>query len=202
MEKKKSKNKTSRVTSRENKQKQYFGEKSHTLTKEDRIKGGKTMSPKRYLANAFNPMKTGKYSSKVPHCHTCIFRERCSAYDPKEPKAACKVIDIPNYFHLMSALTFKNEEDFDDFISKQVQRMYLKNLTSDDWAKLRDFVLMLVKLRDTKYKTPKEQTVNIQINNFQSEFTVFKDVTIQILKKHPEVMLEWREALESAKRSD
>jgi len=140
------------------------------------------MSPKRYLANAFNPMKTGKYSSKVPHCHTCIFRERCSAYDPKEPKAACKVIDIPNYFHLMSALTFKNEEDFDDFISKQVQRMYLKNLTSDDWAKLRDFVLMLVKLRDTKYKTPKEQTVNIQINNFQSEFTIFKDVTIQILK--------------------
>ena len=196
------KKKTSSDTSSGDSKKQLFGGKVHKLTKKDRVKGGKTMSPKRYLANAFNPMKTGKYSNKVPHCHTCIFKERCSAYDPKDPKAACKVIDIPNYFHLMSALTFSSEEEFDDFISKTVQRMYLKNLTSDDWKKLKDFLLILLKVKETKYHSPQEQTINIQINNFQTEFQLFKEVTIKVLKKHPEVMLEWRDALDSAKRSD
>jgi hypothetical protein len=202
MEKKTLENTTNSKTSSHESDKQYFGGKVHKLTQNDRSKGGKTMTPKRYLANAFNSMKTGKYSNKIPHCHTCILKDRCSAYDPKDPKAACKVIDIPNYYHLMTALTFKNEEDFDDFLNKQIQRMYLKNLTSDDWAKLKDFVLLLLKLKETKYKSPQEQTVNIQINNFQNEFTVFKDVTIKILKKHPDVMLEWRDALESAKRSN
>jgi hypothetical protein len=131
-----------------------------------------------------------------------VFRNRCSAYDPKDPKAACKVIDIPNYFHLMSALTFNTEEAFDDFVSKLVQRMYLKNLTNDDWNKLKDFLLIFLKIKDTKFRKPQDQTVNIQINNFHAEFQIFKDVTIKVLNKHPKIMKEWREALESAKQSD
>lgn len=196
------KKKTSPQASPQNPKLANFKGKVHKFTKEDAIKGGKTMSRKRYLANSFNPIKTGKYSKRMPHCNTCIFQSRCSAYDPKDPKAACKVIDIPNYFHLMSALTFSSEEEFDDFISKTVQRMYLKNLTSDDWKKLKDFLLILLKVKETKYRSPQEQTINIQINNFQTEFQLFKEVTIKVLKKHPEVMLEWREALDSAKRSD
>jgi hypothetical protein len=172
------------------------------LTKEDRIKGGSQSSDKKKLANSFNPITHGKYSKKVPHCHTCVFKPKCSAYDSKEPKAACKVIDIPNYFHLMSALTFNTEDDFDDFVSKLVQRMYLKNLTNDDWDKLKDFLLIFLKVKDSKFRTPRDQAVNIQINNFHTEFQLFKDTTIKILNKHPKIMKEWREALESAKQSD
>ncbi|RLE39458.1 hypothetical protein DRJ17_00730 [Candidatus Woesearchaeota archaeon] len=160
------------------------------------------MTPKRRLANTLNPMKTGRYSKRVPHCHTCVFKNRCSAYDPKDPKAACKVIDIPNYFHLMSALTFRTEEDFDDFVNKLTQRLYLKNMTSDDWDKMKDFLLIFLRVKDSKFRNPREQTVNIQINNFHEEFNLFKDVTLKVLRKHPEVMKEWRNALDAAKQSD
>jgi hypothetical protein len=179
-----------------------FGDRLHKFSKEENRKGGKKVTERKKRALAFNAMKTGRYSKRVPHCHTCVFRNRCSAYDPKDPKAACKVIDIPNYFHLMSALTFNTEEAFDDFVSKLVQRMYLKNLTNDDWNKLKDFLLIFLKIKDTKFRKPQDQTVNIQINNFHAEFQIFKDVTIKVLNKHPKIMKEWREALESAKQSD
>ncbi len=179
-----------------------FGDKLHTLTEADRAKGRKVKSANRSRASAFNAMKTGRYSKRVPHCHTCMFRSQCSAYDPKDPKAACKVINIPNYFHLMSALTFETEEDFDNFVNKLVQRMYIKNLTQDDWEKLKDFLLIFLRVKDTKFRRPQDQTVNVQINNFHTEFQLFKDATLTVLKKHPEVLKEWRCALESAKQSD
>lgn len=179
-----------------------FKGKIHSFSKEDSIKGGSQSSPRKIRANGTKFFKTGNYSKRVPHCNTCIFRDKCSAYDPKEPKAACKVINIPNYFHLMSALTFNSEEEFDNFISKHVQRMYLKNLTSDDWKKLLDFLTILLKVKETKYRTPKEQTINIQVNNFQVEFQQFKDATLKVLKKHPDVLLEWREELGTARRTN
>lgn len=179
-----------------------FKGKVHTLTKEDRKKGGRAVSDKKKLANSFNPITNGKYAKKVPHCHTCPLRSRCSAYDPKEPKAACKVIDIPNYFHLLKALTFKDEQDFDDFVSKLVQRLYVKNLTSNEWSELKDFLLIFLKIKDSKFKTPREQTVNVQINNFHTEFQLFKDVTIKVLSKHPKLLKEWRAQLEANRQSD
>jgi hypothetical protein len=62
--------------------------------------------------------------------------------------------------------------------------------------------MMVLAVKNAKFKTPKEQTINVQINNFSTEFTVFKDVTIKILSKHPEVMQEWRAAIDSAKQSN
>lgn len=177
-----------------------FGDKIHTFTDEEREKGRQNISPKRKIANSLKSIKTGDYSTKIPHCNTCVFRSKCGAYDPKEPKAACKVIDIPNYLHLMSALTFTSEEEFDGFINKQMQRVFLKNLTADDSKKMLDFVTILLKVKETKYRTPQEQTINLQINNFSVEFQVLKDVTIKVLNKHPEVMQEWRAAIESAKQ--
>lgn len=174
----------------------------YTFTKEDSIKGGSQSSARKSRANSIKSLKTGKYSKRVPHCNTCIFRSKCSAYDPNEPKAACKVINIPNYFHLMSALTFDSEEDFDNFINKQMQRMYLKNLTSDDTKKLYDFLTILLKVKEAKYRTPKEQTINIQVNNFQAEFQQFKDATLRVLKRHPTVLIEWREELGTARRTN
>lgn len=179
-----------------------FGEKVHTFTDEEREKGRQNISPRRKIANSLNPLKTGNYSNRIPHCNNCIFRNKCSAYDPKDPKAACKVIDIPNYINLMSALTFTSEEEFDNFINKQMQRVFLKNLTADDSKKMLDFVTILLKVKETKYRTPKEQTINFQINNFTSEFQIFKDVTLKVLNKHPEVMQEWRTAIDSAKQSN
>ncbi|MFH1473485.1 MAG: hypothetical protein ABIE55_01190 [Candidatus Aenigmatarchaeota archaeon] len=177
-----------------------FGDKIHVFTDEERLKGNKYISQKRKVANSLNSFKHGYYSNRVPHCHTCIFKSKCTAYDPKDPKAACKVIDIPNYLHLMSALTFTSEQEFDDFINKQMQRAFMKNLTANDQKQILDFVTIILKVKDTKFRTPQEQTINLQINNFTSEFQVLKDVTIKVLNKHPEVMQEWRAAIESAKQ--
>jgi adenine-specific DNA glycosylase len=179
-----------------------FKGKVHTFTKEDSIKGGQARSKKKSYANSINPVIHGKYARNVPHCNLCPFKSRCNAYNPQEPDAACKVIDIPNYMQLMSALTFTSEEEFDDFINKQIQRMYLKNMTTDDIKKMADFTLIVLRVKMTKYRTPREQTINLQINNFTSEFIVFKDVTLKVLNKHPEVMQEWRAAIESAKQSN
>lgn len=177
-----------------------FGGRIHEFTDEERERGNKNISPKRKIAYSLNSIKHGYYSNRVPHCHTCIFKTKCTAYDPKDPKAACKVIDIPNYLHLMSALTFTSEQEFDDFINKQMQRAFMKNLTANDQKQILDFVTIVLKVKDSKFRTPQEQTINVQINNFSSEFQVFKDVTIKVLNKHPEVMQEWRAAIESAKQ--
>lgn len=174
----------------------------HILTKEDRIKGGSQKSSKKTLANSFKNMSSGRFTDHVPHCHTCIFRDKCQMYDHKNPTAACKVIDIPNYMHLMSALTFTSEEDFDNFVNKQMQQMFIKNLTDDDKKKKYDFMSLMLRVKEAKYRSPREQTINLQINNFTSEFQIFKDVTLKVLNKHPEVMQEWRAAIESAKQSN
>lgn len=196
------KNKTERQTERQDSKLDNFKGNIHTLTKEDSSKGGKTVTPKKVLANSFNSMKTGKHSSRVPHCHTCIIKKQCSYYDPADRKASCKVLDIPGYRDLVFALRWQKDEDFDGVISKHVQKLYLKELTKNDWYSIKDFLLILLKVKESKFKKAEDQTVNIQINNFHNEFTIFKDTTIKILKKHPKIMKEWRDAIESAKQSD
>jgi len=195
-------NETSPQTSPLNSRLDRFNGKQHIFTKDDSVKGGQTMSEKRRIANSSNSMVDGRYSKRIPHCNNCIFRSRCNAYKPEDPKAACKIIDIPNYMHLMSALTFTSEEEYDDFINKQMQMIHLKNLTANDQKRMENFVLLFLKIKETKYRTPKEQTINVQINNFSIEFQIFKDVTLKVLNKHPEVMQEWRAAIESAKQSN
>lgn len=195
-------NETQSQTPSQNPRLDRFGDKIHKFTDDEREKGRQNITPKRIIANSVNSYKTGQYSKKVPHCHNCVFRNRCNAYKPEDPKAACKVIDIPNYMHLMSALTFTSEEEYDDFINKQMQSLHLKTLTSNDRKSMENFLLLFLKIKETKYRTPREQTINVQINNFSMEFQVFKDVTIRILSKHPEVMQEWRAAIESAKQSN
>ncbi|RJQ15734.1 hypothetical protein C4573_06300 [Candidatus Woesearchaeota archaeon] len=192
----------SRQTHRQNDLLENFGDKSHVLTDEDRAKGRSVQSPNRSRANAIKAMKHGKYSGLVPHCHTCLFRSQCGSYDPADPKATCKIINIPNHLELIKALHFNSEEDFDGFINRMAQRMHLKTLTSQNYNEMKDFVMMVLAVKNAKFKTPKEQTINLQINNFSTEFQILKDVTIKILSKHPEVMQEWRAAIESAKQSN
>jgi len=192
----------SRQASRQNGLLENFGDKSHILTEEDRIKGRSVQSVKRSTANSIKATKTGKYSTFVPHCHTCLFRSQCGAYDPKDPKVACKIIDIPNHLQLIKAMHFNSEEDFDAFINKMSQRMHMITLKDQDYYEMRDFVMMVLAVKNAKFKTPREQTINVQINNFSVEFQLFKDTTIRILSKHPEVMQEWRAAIESAKQSN
>jgi len=194
--------KTKSQTKSQKSQLERFGNKIHKFTNAERRKGGKIVSDKKKLSNAFNSMKSGKYSDKVPHCHTCTIKKQCSYYDSKDGKAACKVLDIPGYRDLVFALRWQKDEDFDSVISKHVQKLYLKELTKNDWYSIKDFLLILLKVKETKFKKAEDQTVNIQINNFHTEFTIFKDTTIKILKKHPKIMKEWRDAIESAKQSD
>ncbi len=179
-----------------------FKGKRHQLTREDSVKGGSVSSPRKARANSIKNMKTGKYSKRVPHCHTCLRKKSCASYDPKDPKAACKIIDIPSYLHLMDVVECDTEEEFDMFLNKLIQRLYLKNLTAEDYDIIRGFYHDMLKLRVVKFSKSKDQTINVQINNFHNEFNIFKDTTLKILKKHPAIMKEWREALDSAKRSD
>jgi len=65
------KNKTNSQADSQDSQLDNFKGNIHSLTNSDRIKGGKTVTPKKVLANSFNAMKTGKHSGRVPHCHTC-----------------------------------------------------------------------------------------------------------------------------------
>jgi len=195
-------NKTNSQTDSQNPKLDNFKGNIHTLTDDDRSKGGKTVTPKKVLANSFNSMKTGKHSSRVPHCHTCTIKQQCSYYDSADPKASCKVLDIPGYRDLVFALRWQKDEDFDSVISKHVQKLYLKELTKNDWYSIKDFLLILLKVKESKFKKAEDQTINVQINNFNNEFIIFKNTTIQILKKHPTIMKEWRDAIESAKQSD
>ncbi len=179
-------------------QAQLFGGKRHILTPEDRKKGGRRTSKRKTRANGVKNLKTGKYSALVPHCHTCTRKRYCGHYDPKDPKAVCKIVDIPHLPHLVDAFKFKDEADIDDFINKLVQRMYLKNLTTKDFRVMKEFLYATLRVKESKFKTQADNTINIQINNFHNEFTILKDVTIKILKKHPKIMKEWRGAIESA----
>ncbi|MDP3989738.1 MAG: hypothetical protein Q8Q01_00865 [archaeon] len=179
-----------------------FGKNIHSLTEEDRIKGRSVQSTNRSRSNAVKAIKNGKYSDLVPHCNTCMFRKQCGSYNYNDPKAACTIINIPNHLELIKALHFNNEDEFDGFINRMAQRMHLKTLTSQNFNEMRDFVMLVLAVKNSKFKTPKEQTINVQINNFSTEFNVLKDVTIKILSKHPEVMQEWRIAIDSAKQSN
>lgn len=179
-----------------------FKGKRHTFTKEDSIKGGSSTSPRKIVSSAFNAMKTGRYSQRVPHCHTCPIKKQCEFYDSNDPKAPCKVLDIPGYRELVFALRMREEEEIITVINKHMQRLYLRDLKQNDRESVKDFILLLIKLNNSQHKRKQENIVNIQINNFHNEFNVFKDVTIGILKKHPDIMKEWRGALESAKRSN
>ena len=179
-----------------------FGEKIHTFTDEEREKGRQNISPKRKIANSIKATTHGKYSDLVPHCNTCMFRKQCGSCNYNDPKAACTIINIPNHLELIKALHFNTEDEFDGFINRMAQRMHLKTLTSQNFNEMRDFVMLVLAVKNSKFKTPKEQTINLQINNFSTEFNVLKDVTIKILSKHPEVMQEWRTAIDSAKQSN
>ena len=108
---------TNRGSNREKSQKEYFGNKSHTLTLEDRKKGGRRTSDKKTRANGVKNIKTGKYTDKVPHCHTCTRKSRCSYYDASDPKAVCKAISIPNFLQMMDSFEFKTVEEADDFFN-------------------------------------------------------------------------------------
>ena len=63
---------------------------------------------------------------------------------------------------------------------------------------MKEFLYATLRVKESKFKTQADNTINIQINNFHNEFTILKDVTIKILKKHPKIMKEWRGAIESA----
>jgi len=193
---------TNRQSNRQNPRLDNFGSKSHTLTDEDRKKGGGKTSVRKTRANGIKNLKTGEYSDLIPHCHTCTKKRYCDSYDPKDPKAVCKIINIPNLVHLVDAFKFETEENIDDFINKLMQRLYLKNITTEDFRVMKEFLYAVLKVKESKFRTTSDNTVNIQINNFHNEFTIFKDITIKVLKKHPKIMKEWRGAIESAKQSD
>lgn len=179
-----------------------FRGKRHTFTKEDSIKGGKASSDRKRVSSAFNAMKTGRYSKRVPHCNTCPIKKQCEFYDLEDPTAPCKVLDIPGYRELVFALRMRDEEEMITVINKHMQRLYIKDLKQNDRDAIRDFILLLIKLNNSQYKRRQENVVNIQVNNFHNEFNLFKDTTIKVLKKYPKIMQEWREQLESAKQSD
>jgi adenine-specific DNA glycosylase len=196
------KNETTSQTASQKSKLANFKGNIHTLTEEDRKKGRSTVTKKKALANSFNSIKTGKFSKRIPKCNTCPIKDQCEFYDFREPKAVCKCLDIPGYREVVQALKLQDEEDLSTVINKQMQKIYLKDLTTNDRASIRDFVLMLLKIQESKFKRTQQNTVNIQINNFHNEFTIFKDTTLKILKKHPKIMQEWRDAIESAKQSD
>jgi len=69
-----------------------IGDKSHTLTREDRINGGKTLTPRKYKSLQLNPLKTGKkslvLSNATERCDGCKYITTCSWY---EKGAICQI---------------------------------------------------------------------------------------------------------------
>jgi len=73
----------------------------YQLTREDRSKGGKTVTPLKRLALGANNLKHGKYAKnvKVRLCSTCQFKEYCHAND-ENGNNRCK-LDINRFKNML-----------------------------------------------------------------------------------------------------
>ena len=92
-----------------------FKGKVHKLTKEDRIKGGKTRSEKKAAVARFNAIKTGNYTSGIKYCGTCLFKVSCPKYI-KGPGQKCSVVNPKSLKQVMAIKGFKNTVEYDNFI--------------------------------------------------------------------------------------
>lgn len=125
-----------------------FNGKTHVLTHEDRVKGGKTRSLKRTLSARLNAMKNGKYAKGIKTCDKCKVTFPC-ILETKEPYQKCELFSAKMIYSVMKARELPTVEDFDKFISDFVND-YTKMQDKDSKTAMAHFVPFMGKLLDVK----------------------------------------------------
>jgi len=133
--------------------KQLFGGKSHKLTKEDRIKGGKTKSLKRTLSARLNSMKSGKYATKaIKVCSLCKVTAVCP-FRVKEDEP-CRLFSTKMIYRIMKAKELATIEEFDRYISDFLDS-YMKTYSKDPEVSAlasQNFIIMMLELQEAMSK--------------------------------------------------
>jgi hypothetical protein len=129
--------------------KQLFGGKPHKLTKEDRIKGGKTVTLKRILSARLNSMKSGKYATKaIKVCSLCKVTAVCP-YRVKSNEP-CRLFSTRMIYSIMKSKGFATIEEFDLYISDFLDS-YMKTYSKDPEVSAlagQKFLIMMLELQE------------------------------------------------------
>lgn len=122
-----------------------FKGKMHVFTPEDRLKGSKTITWKRVLANRLNAMKSGRYSKGLKECVKCKVTFACPF---RKASSECVLFSPKSVYKIMLAKELQTVEQFDEFISEFVKE-YLKVQNSKESAEeLKSFLEKMIELRE------------------------------------------------------
>lgn len=129
--------------------KQLFGGKPHKLTKEDRIKGGKTVTLKRILSARLNSMKSGKYATKaIKVCSLCKVTAICP-FRVKDD-SPCRLFSTKMIYRIMKAKELATIEEFDVFMSDFLDS-YMNTYSKDPEVSAlagQKFLIMMLELQE------------------------------------------------------
>jgi hypothetical protein len=125
-----------------------FGTKRHVFTREDAIKGGLAKSEQKTAANRLQPLKTGKYSKRIPKCNSCEKKGFCIFY--KEGSGCQVQIAVIKQIHEIH--TGGPEEVF-KLLNTVLQHHLVQALSSGDGKAWKDAYEMLLKYKEARYGT-------------------------------------------------
>lgn len=129
-----------------------FKGKTHKLTKEDCIKGGKTRSDKKSAVARFNAIKSGNYTKGVKYCSTCLFKVSCPQF-VKGPGQKCSIVSPKSLKQVMELKGFKSTLDYDNYILEMtivfdnIENIQNKRQMDYTFGKIIEFMELKRKLR-------------------------------------------------------
>ena len=123
-----------------------FGNKIHTFTHEDKVKGGSVKSERKSLANRGKNLKTGRHSKHVLKCNTCPLNRVCNWY---EAGSVCK-IQVPAIQAVMKVHIGGLEELYKEF-NRTLQHLKLKILANPDERTLMTYAKLLLDYKSSRY---------------------------------------------------
>ena len=174
---------------------------AHILTHEDRVKGGKTKSPRRAAAARIAGLKTGTGirpgSPNIAALGLDSTTQRAAA-----PAVAERIKWLKEHYPAFYAANPEEsaagiQKFFEDSL---METLKLKAEGKNIGDKLRDLGKDFILLHEMRFgKLNLNKNININLNEFQADYEIYRDSVIKVLKSHPGMLKAVREEYERRK---